>query len=104
MPDRRALLTAPGQTTLNGIDYVEVDSAQTRLVVHFLAVEPGPDVLRPAITAATITGGDAVPTVAVTSRLADGWSTDTAGRPQLALEVAAPGDFSIYTLGLSTSS
>jgi hypothetical protein len=103
MRDRRAALTAPGQKAFNGIDYVEVDDAETRLVVHFLVREPDDVALKQLVTAATITGGDAIPAVAVTSKIADGWSKDAAGRPQLELRVAAPGDFSTYTLQLGPS-
>lgn len=88
--DRRSLLAR--STTLNGIDFVEVDAAQTTLTVHFVnAVAIGGDV------APAITGGETIPVVAVTGQI---WGADGAGRPQLTLTVAAPGDFSIYALRL----
>lgn len=103
MTDRRAALAGQATKRFNGIDYVEVDDTETRLIVHFLVAEPDHQALKACVTAATITGGDAIPAVAVTSSLAGGWSQDTAGRPQLELRVAAPGDFSTYTLRLETS-
>ena len=55
------------------------------------------------VTGASITGGETIPTVAVNPiNDATDWSTDAAGRPLLRLTVAAPGDFSFYTLTLSS--
>lgn len=102
MRDRRAQLRS-GQTALNGIDFVEVSADQTRLTVHFLAQHPDQNRLRDAVQSATITGGDSIPQVAVVSAVADGWSTGTDERPQLVLDVAAPGDFSTYRLTLQTT-
>src|SRR4051812_17860108 len=102
MRDRRATLKL-GLSGLNGIDFVEVSPDQTRLFVHFLVRQPDRTVLSGAIRGATITGGDSIPEALVVSKLADGWSTDADGLPLLALDVAAPGDFSTYTLQLETS-
>jgi hypothetical protein len=107
--DRRQLLLQAG-ATVNGIDFVEVDTDQTTLHVHFLnqvalydpsAVPPvnafgSPDPV-------TITGGEVLATVAVgpvdpTTDL----TADTSGRPVVTLTVAAPGDFSTYTLTIAS--
>jgi hypothetical protein len=87
-------------TTLNGIDFVEIASAQqTRLRVHFHNAVQLQGTLD-ATTPATITGGETLPTVAVLPIAAGSWSTDVEGRPLLTLEVEAPGDFSFYTFTL----
>jgi hypothetical protein len=94
--DRRQLLLV--STWFNGIDYVEVIPGQTRLFVHFLNT-----VALPGSPAVTITGGDLVPSVAVSP--VDGttdWGTDSEGRPVLALTVTAPADFSTYQLAISS--
>lgn len=96
LPDRRAVLL--GQTALNGIDFVAIaDATQTVLEVHFLNKAPA---LAGSVTAARITGGEAIPMVAVPPPAASDWSLDADGRPVLTLRVAAPGDFSSYTLAL----
>jgi hypothetical protein len=96
--DRRDKLS--GQTALNGIDFVEIaDAAQTVLVVHFLNVLPE---LAGSVSAARIDGGETIATVAVPPPTAADWSHDPAGRPLLTLRVAAPGDFSPYTLTLDS--
>jgi len=93
--DRRSRLIA--STTLNGIDFVEIANPnQTTLRVHFL----NKVVLQDAITTATITGGETVPTVLVNPIQAGDWSNDADGNPLLTLTVATPGDFSRYTLSL----
>jgi hypothetical protein len=98
--DRRAKLLA--QSAVNGIDFVEVlNPAQTQLRVHFANPQPGVATLQTRVTGATISGGEAIPSVPVVPLLA--WGTDAAGRPALDLTVAAPGDFSTYTLRLVTS-
>jgi len=95
--DRRAALTASG---LNGIDFIEVvDPAQTQLRVHFLEATPVAD----KILAATITGGDTIPSVAVHPIAPADWDLDDDDdddRPTLDLRVDAPGDFSSYQLTL----
>ncbi len=94
-----ALLSS--SATLNGIDFVEiVTSDQTTLRVHFLnaVLMQGAG----AVTAVTITGGETVPTVAV-NRTDWTLDTNTPQRPLLTLTVPAPGDFSFYTLTLTSS-
>jgi hypothetical protein len=89
-------------TTLNGIDFVEiVSSDQMTLRVHFLTTVA----LMGSVTNPTITGGETIPTVSVPA-IDDtkDWSTDVEGRPVLTLRVAGPGDFSIYTLTLTSNS
>lgn len=95
--DRRSHLI---DSTLNGIDFVEIASPdQTTLRVHFLSKV----VLQGLVAAVTITGGEAIPTVKVNPIQSSDWSSDPEGRPLLTLTVAAPGDFSRYTLSLTTS-
>jgi uncharacterized phage protein gp47/JayE len=95
--DRRALLLQ--SQSFNGIDFVEMaDDDQTSLRVHFL------NQVRPAgALAVTITGGESIPTVAVNPiDDATAWSLDGA-HLVLSLTVTAPGDFSNYTLTLTSS-
>src|SRR5262245_46011925 len=94
--DRRGTLAA--QSALNGIDFVEVvaGSRQTRLRIHFINPSPDATALRAAVTGASVTGGETIPTVPAT--LVD-WGS-TGGRPWLELAVPSPGDFSTYTLRL----
>ncbi|MDQ6867038.1 MAG: hypothetical protein M3178_00965 [Pseudomonadota bacterium] len=94
--DRRAAILA--STSFNGIDFVEIaDPSQTTLKVHFLNdVTLGTLLSPPAIT-----GGDTVPTVAVQPISDTDWSYDE-GHLVLTLRVAAPGDFSFYTLTLKS--
>jgi hypothetical protein len=85
-------------TTLNGIDFVEIaNPAQTTLVVHFLNTVA----LAGLVVTAKITGGETIPTVSVPPIQPGDWSSDANGRPLLSLHVAAPGDFSFYTLTLN---
>ncbi len=101
--DRLIKLLDPRNTTLNGIDFVEIVTAdQTTLRVHFLnavsfAGSP------PAAVHVTITGGEVIPTVAVLPIEISDWSRDLDGRPLLTLRVAAPGDFSYYTLTIANA-
>ncbi|MFZ0304760.1 MAG: baseplate J/gp47 family protein [Terracidiphilus sp.] len=98
--DRLSKLLDPSNTTLNGIDFVEIaSSAQTSLRVHFLNAVA----LEGTLTAIpTITGGETIPTVTVDPIDASNWSFDTESRPLLTLEVPAPGDFSFYTMSLAS--
>ena len=101
--DRLQKLLDPANTTLNGIDFVEIATqAQTTLRVHFLnTVEVAgspPTPLSPVIT-----GGETIPTVSVLPVSASDWSHDAEGRPLLTLRVVAPGDFSFYTLTIRSS-
>jgi hypothetical protein len=101
--DRLIKLLDPQNTTLNGIDFVEIATAdQTTLRVHFLnAVEFAGS--PPDVVPVTITGGEVISTVAVLPIQPTDWSKDIDGRPLLTLRVAAPGDFSFYTLTISHS-
>jgi hypothetical protein len=100
--DRRGALEA--QTALNGIDFVEIlDDTETRLRVHFINAQPDQPTLAAAIVSATITGGDTIPVVAVRPFSSTDWGIDTENRPWLDLAVAAPGDFSTYTLRLTST-
>lgn len=100
--DRRQLLEAAG-ATLNGIDFVDVTTDQTQLYVHFLNQVAMAGTLSGA-TPVTITGGEVVSTVLVEPiDETSAWSTDDEGRPVLALSVTAPGDFSTYTLQVSST-
>jgi hypothetical protein len=91
--DRRTqVLSSP----LNGIDFVEVASDdQTALRVHFLNAVPLKGKL--GTPPVTITGGERVRTVAVRPIQDGDWSADDS-HLILSLTVAAPGDFSLYTL------
>jgi len=90
------VLAVIGSTTFNGIDFVEVVAPQT-LHVHFL----NKVALSGSTVTAAITGGDSVPTVPLAPITAASWSTDTEGRPLLALTALTAGDFSLYTLTLT---
>jgi Baseplate J-like protein len=86
-------------TTWNGIDFVEVaNDAQTALRVHFLNGVS----LETPVTPPTISGGEAIPTVALEAISAADWEFDADGHLLLDLFVAAPGDFSSYTLTLAS--
>jgi Baseplate J-like protein len=97
--DRKSLLLA-ADARYNGIDFVEIaNRSQTGLRVHFFNTVS----LRGTFTATpTITGGETVPVVSVNA-IDDNnaWSIDD-DHLVLTLTVAAPGDFSNYTLALSS--
>jgi len=96
--DRRAAVFR--STDTNGIDFVAIaDSAQTTLVVHFLNAV---DVEASLSGTPTITGGETITTVAVLPIAAGDWGWDD-GHVLLTLRVAAPGDFSTYTLTIPSS-
>lgn len=103
--DRRQRLLAPG-ATVNGIDYVEVAANQTQLSVHFLNTVPVQGTLSQT-SPVTITGGEVITTITVNpvddSPGSPDWSSDSEGRPVLAVTVAAPGDFSAYTLSIHSA-
>ncbi|MFZ0343238.1 MAG: baseplate J/gp47 family protein [Gaiellaceae bacterium] len=103
--DRLQFLLA-GQTTptWNGIDYVEVASAdQTQLRVHFLTTATVKGTLA-ATEPVTICGGEVISSVAVLPiDESTAWSADADGRPILNLAVATPGDFSTYTLMIDST-
>ncbi|HLN10714.1 MAG TPA: hypothetical protein VK281_17380, partial [Xanthobacteraceae bacterium] len=96
MKDRRTEVI--GSLRYNGIDFVEIaDPSQTVLRVHFLnAVELGTLASPPGIS-----GGETIPTVAVKPFGPSAWGFDQ-GHLVLRLEVVAPGDFSNYTLAISS--
>ncbi len=102
--DRLQLLLAPG-AQLNGIDFVDVSASQTELSIHFLNAVALAGTLSGS-PAAVISGGEVVATVAVRpvddSPGSPDWSADQQGRPVLRLRVAAPGDFSTYTLAIGS--
>jgi Baseplate J-like protein len=88
---------------VNGIDFVELESVDaTTLYVHFLnTVQVQP--VGPAAVLATITGGDRIQGIqAAAVDNAHDWLVDAAGRPVLAVHVNEPGDFSNYTVTLTT--
>jgi hypothetical protein len=93
--DRRAAVLQ--STVSNGIDFIAIgNKAQTILQVHFLNAVA----VQGTLTAAPrITGGETIPTVAVLPIAAADWGFDD-GHAILTLRVAAPGDFSTYTLGI----
>ncbi len=94
--DRRTQLI--GSASFNGIDFVEIaDPAQTVLRVHFLNGVALGALSSPPV----ISGGETIPTVAVLPIAAGDWGFDD-DRVILTLRVAAPGDFSFYTLTLSS--
>ncbi len=100
--DRLHYLLA-GETAWNGIDYVEIASAdQTQLRVHFLNAVPVNGSFN-ATPPVTICGGEVVTSVAVLPiDEATAWSADEDGRPVLSIAVPAPGDFSTYTLTVNS--
>jgi hypothetical protein len=96
--DRRAAVLASPVT--NGIDFVEIaNTAQTLLRVHFLNAVPVQDSIAGT---PTIAGGETIPTVAVLPVAPADWGWDD-GHVVLTLRVAAPGDFSNYTLAIAST-
>ena len=94
--DRRQKLADESPAIFNGIDFAVIANAQrTTLEVHFLTGAS----LANTVTSATITGGQTIPAIPVTSMT---WSADTLDRPLLILNVEAPGDVSTYTLSLTS--
>ena len=97
--DRRETLIATG--ILNGIDFVEiVGDDQSTLRVHFLNAVALP---RPLTELPTIEGGETIPVVLVDPiDDARDWSMD-GDHLVLTLTVPAPGDFSDYTLAMTST-
>jgi Baseplate J-like protein len=97
--DRRQKLLE--STSLNGIDFVEVASADQRtLRVHFV----NHVALSGSVSNPTISGGETIATIAVHSITdATDWSADADGRPILTLTAFVAGDFSNYTLALKST-
>jgi hypothetical protein len=98
------LIAGEPPPTFNGIDYVEIASAdETQLRVHFLNTVVVKGSLDPSLPV-TICGGATIESVRVLPiDESTAWTADDEGRPVLALAVAAPGDFSIYTLTIQSS-
>jgi hypothetical protein len=98
------LLAGQAAPVWNGIDYVEVaNAAQTQLRVHFLTIVAVQGTLIAPLPV-TICGGETIGSVAVLPiDESTAWSADADGRPILTLAVAAPGDFSLYTLTIRSS-
>ena len=102
------MATSPGNriqfllqsASLNGIDFVEIPNPGVPvLLVHFLNIVA----LTGTVTNPLITGGETVPTIGVNPiNDATDWSFDPEGRPILQLTAQAVGDFSFYTLSLSS--
>lgn len=93
--DRRAAVLA--SRTVNGIDFVEIaNPQQTVLNVHFLndVAVMGTLQAQPVID-----GGETIPSVAVLPIADADWGWDEE-HVVLTLRVAAPGDFSTYTLAI----
>ena len=95
--DRKARLLE--SSSFNGINFVEVaNDAETRLRVHFLNTVQ----LSGTISTPAITGGETIRTVAVKPvNDSTDWQMD-GNSLVLNLAVASPGDFSIYTLSISS--
>jgi hypothetical protein len=95
--DRKAAILV--SSSVNGVDFVTVDGADPRILyVHFLNAVP----VAAAGLAATITGGDSLPSVPVAAiNGAADWGTDAEGRPLLTLRAVVEGDFSDYLLTLT---
>jgi len=87
-------------SALNGIDFVEIPvTGQPVLMVHFLNTVA----LTGYVTNPQISGGETIPTIPVNPiDDATDWSFDAEGRPILQLTAALAGDFSYYTLSLTS--
>ncbi len=99
-PTKDRLEALLASTTLNGIDFVEVASSDQRtLRVHFVNTVT----VKGTVTNPQITGGESIPTVAVNPiDNVTGWTSDAEGRPILTITTVVAGDFSFYTLSLSS--
>lgn len=95
--DRRAKIL--NSASVNGIDFIEVaNAAQTLLRVHFIN-----DVaIKPLLAPPVISGGEMIPTVPVLPISPADWGLDDT-HLTLTLHVAAPGDFSIYSLSMKAA-
>src|SRR4051812_8530469 len=97
--DRLELLLAAGQNRVTGIDFVEVDITQTVIDVYFLRDPSGVapslvnNVARQQIQIYSPSGGETVAAAAVTNV-----SWPAATRRFMRVNLAAPGDFSLYRL------
>lgn len=85
-------------SSLNGIDFVEIDeSAPLDVVVHFM------NAVALTVTKAAIDGGDSVPLVGLAPIQASDWQSDAEGRPLLVLHALNAPDFSNYRLSLESA-
>jgi len=104
--DRRKFLLSAG-ATWNGIDYVEVATADERtLLVHILnqVTVRGTLVTAPGSPPVTIEGGEVITSIAVSPiDEASAWTADNEGRPVLTVTVEAPGDFSPCRLSVAST-
>lgn len=98
--ERRERLRANSSTAVNGIDYVEIDSAdKTRLHVYLVHPAPGEANAIPASTPPLtpidleIVGGDRIKGISVVSLVASG--------TKLTLTLSEIGDFSVYVLHIN---
>jgi hypothetical protein len=103
---RNRLVSVIESKVVNGIDFVELPAVDsTTLLVHFLnAVQVVPATPAGVQVVATITGGDRIQ--GITAQAIDNttdWSTDALGNPVLTVTLSEPGDFSNYTLTLTTN-
>ena len=101
IPGNRIDLLLQPKAPLNGIDFVEIPvTGQPVLLVHFLNTFALPGY----VTNPQISGGETIPTIPVNPiNDATDWSFDAEGRPILQLTAALVGDFSYYTLSLTSS-
>jgi hypothetical protein len=91
------LLDTATNATLNGIDFVEIASADQRtLRVHFLNT----NTVQGTVKQISITGGESIPSVQVLHPVdvPTAWSADGEGRPILTVTTIVAGDFSYYAL------
>lgn len=102
---RNRLVLVIDSTIVNGIDFVELPSVDSKkLLVHFLnAVTVQPAL--PALVQVTISGGDRITGIVAqpANPKAGDWSVDANGNPLLTVNVSEAGDFSNYTLTLTTN-
>jgi len=110
IPARNRLIAVIESKAVNGIDFVEFAQlpgppVTNLLYVHFLnsvTVVPQPPPVIEVV--ATITGGDRIQGITVNAiNNTTDWSNDSQGNPLLTLTISEAGDFSNYTLTLTTN-
>ena len=102
---RNRLVRVIDSLTFNGIDFVDLPSVDSKILfVHFLnavTVQPA----APTLVQITIGGGDRI--TGIVAKPANpapaDWSVDANGNPLLTVNVSEPGDFSNYTLTLTSN-